>query len=517
MQVRRGGRTLTLGGLASGTRVPLYEFSQIETHEGAHAQGLDPTAIVTPPEQWAYAVTIPLNRSDLERHDRFCVKISVLVHAGCVGIGILQRDENSFVQEVPVGGSSSWREITLGIPNIETAGPLVIRNHSAYGPSRVQLRIVEIERVANEVGSEVHQQNEPDQLNRPAKRPLGPLLVELSADALIELAESLAIAPRLHPVPSWRFDTFKRSADPAVHVRHGLWCAAKAQRCDRAVVVPWHEGTRLELHFDNDLSLILFAGGCYEPNEFALLGRIVEPGMIFLDGGANEGVYTVFASARVGPTGRVIAVEPSPREIERLKRNIALNDMHNIDLVEAALCERPGSVDLTIAQPMHAGENTLGGFIYDERRAVDTKTVAAVTLDKLVAELSLRRLDIVKLDLEGAELRALMGARHSLAELKPLLLFEVSEAALGHQGGSCTALFDFLKGDHYVTLTFDEDSGVPVPRESVNSPLSHNMVAVHEQRDFGLLAKQRRNKREGPGRQVAVRGQASVNRQRSRI
>jgi hypothetical protein len=47
-----------------------------------------------------------------------------LVHAGCVGIGILERDENSFVQEIPVGGSSSWREITLGIPSIAAAGPL---------------------------------------------------------------------------------------------------------------------------------------------------------------------------------------------------------------------------------------------------------------------------------------------------------------------------------------------------------------------------------------------------------
>jgi hypothetical protein len=93
-------------------------------------------AIITPAEQWAYAVTVPLNRSELERHDRFCIKISILVHVGCVGIGILQRDENSFLQEVPVAGSSSWREVVLGIPSLDTAGPLVIRNHSACGPSQ---------------------------------------------------------------------------------------------------------------------------------------------------------------------------------------------------------------------------------------------------------------------------------------------------------------------------------------------------------------------------------------------
>jgi hypothetical protein len=84
MQARPGGRTPTPGGLVTSTEVPLYELPRGETHEGA--QGLDPMAIVTRPEQWAYVVTVPINRSALDRHDRFCVRIPGLVHAGCVGI-----------------------------------------------------------------------------------------------------------------------------------------------------------------------------------------------------------------------------------------------------------------------------------------------------------------------------------------------------------------------------------------------------------------------------------------------
>jgi FkbM family methyltransferase len=476
MQARPGGRTLTLGGLVIGTQVPLYELSRGETYEGAYAQGLDPMAIVTLPEQWAYAVTVPLNRSDLERHDRVCVKISVLVHAGCVGIGILHRDENSFVQEVSVGGSSSWREIALGIPSIETAGPLVIRNHSACGPSRVQLRIVDIECVADEID----------------QRPLGPLLAGLSADALIELAESLAMAPQLRPVPGWRFDGFETSADPGVHIRHGLWCAAKAQHCDRPVVVPWHERTRLVLHFDNDLSYTLFAGGCYEPNEFAVLDRVLKPGMVFLDGGANEGVYTVFASARVGPTGRVIAVEPSPRELERLKANIKINRAANVIIADVALAERPRSVKLVLAEQQHAGQNTLGAFIYEGVNSVDVRCVRAVAIDDLMLTHGVSRLDIVKLDLEGAEFRALIGARNTLRDMRPLLLIEVSDAALVRQGGSRAAMCKLLESAHYVPLTIDDTTGAPVPWTLSGSPMSLNMVAVHNRRDFGLLARARR-------------------------
>jgi hypothetical protein len=360
MQTRPQGQTLTLGALMAGMQVPLYELSGARPTKAHILTGSIRWRWSLPRSNGPHAVTVRLNRSDLEPHDRFCVKISVLVYAGCVGIEILQRNENSFVQQVPVGCSISWREITLGIPSIETTGPLVIRNHSDRGPSRVQLRIVEIERVAAEVGNEVHRQNELDQLNGPAKRPLGALFAGLSADALIELAESLAGAPQLRPVPGWRFDGFKTSADPAVHVRHGLWCAANAQHCDRPIVVPWHEGTRLVLHLDNDFSYILFAGASYEPNEFAVLDRVLKPGMVFLDGGANEGVYTVFASAWVRPTGRVIAVEPSQRELERLKANIKINRATNVIIADVALAERTRPIKLTLAEQQHSGQNTLG-------------------------------------------------------------------------------------------------------------------------------------------------------------
>ncbi len=445
-------------------------------------------AIVTAADAWAYAVTVPLNSSEPDRGARFRVKIRLSVHQGCIGVGILQRDETSFVEEISVAvvGSGSWREIVLTMPSVDAAGPLVIRNHSVSGPSRVQLRIVEIARIAEEA----HRSEEPAPHGRPRRRELGPLLAGLSADALVELAENVAGDPLLGPVPGWRFDTFAASPDPAVHLRDGLWCAAKAQGCDRAVMVPWHDGTRLALHLDNDLSRTLFASGCYEPNEFALLDQVLEPGMVFLDGGANEGVYSVFAAARVGPRGQVIAVEPSAREIERLKANIEINHAANIVIIDAALAERCASVKLILAEAEHSGQNTLGGFIYQGVNAIDVRCVRAVTIDDLARTHRLSRLDVLKLDLEGAEFRALIGARNTLTEFRPLLLVEVSDAALARQAGSCAALCDLLKHADYILLTFD-DSGIPVPWTWSASPRSPNMAAVHHRRDFDLLAKPR--------------------------
>jgi len=116
----------------------------------------------------------------------------------------------------------------------------------------------------------------------------------------------------LRPIPNWRFDEFQSRSDFATLVRHALWRTLHRLPSAPEVALPWHGLTVFASRFDNDLSLAMFVGGTYEPNEFALLDRVLQPGMNIIDGGANEGAYTLFFASRVGPAGRVIAVEPSP-------------------------------------------------------------------------------------------------------------------------------------------------------------------------------------------------------------
>jgi FkbM family methyltransferase len=318
-------------------------------------------------------------------------------------------------------------------------------------------------------------------------RAIEAVFARLPAKTLAVVGRTVAELGPLEPMPHWRFGGFADSSDLAVHVRHSLWRAGKARGGVGPIVMPWHAGTRLNLFLDNDLSLTLFAGGAFEPNEFALLNRVLRPGMVFLDGGANEGAYTVFAAARVGPKGRVIAVEPSLRELERLKANLALNRQRNVEIVEAALTDRSGSARLLIAEPTHAGQNTLGEFAYAISAAGEAE-VGTITLDELVQEQGLSRLDILKLDIEGAELRALSAAWGCLGEMRPLILAEVSDEALTHQGGSAAALLQLLEDADYVALTFDDETGDPIPLGADNRSLSDNIVAVHRDRDWGLLA-----------------------------
>jgi len=97
-------------------------------------------------------------------------------------------------------------------------------------------------------------------------------------------------------------------------------------------------------------------------------------------------------------------------------------------------------------------------------------------LDDLVGEAALSRIDMIKLDVEGAEKRALEGARTCLARFRPIVLFEVLDAALGKQGSSRDALLEMLATFDYEFFVFDNESGWP--RRSRPEDQSENMIAA---------------------------------------
>jgi FkbM family methyltransferase len=288
-------------------------------------------------------------------------------------------------------------------------------------------------------------------------------LLRMTDAEMIARAQSIATLRSLVPYPKWRFDADWANPDRAFQMRQNVWQSFRDRASEASIVVGWHLGTRLQLHLGNDLSRQIYIAGCIDPNEFAFLDRYLQPGMTFFDAGANEGIYAVFAAKRVGSGGTVWAFEPSPREFERLRSNLDLNglDLPNVRLFPLALADRSGRAELTIADDEHAGQNTLGAFAYESVAAAQKHMVDLRRLDDLVAEQPPARIDVVKLDVEGAELLVLQGAASTLQRYRPIVLFEVSEASLRHQGHRREELLDFLRAQDYSLYLFD-DSGFPV-------------------------------------------------------
>ena len=295
-------------------------------------------------------------------------------------------------------------------------------------------------------------------------------------------------APNLRPHPGWRFAGEYYDERRWWACRRGaLWEAAKKRDPAMTLLLPWYDDTTVHVTLGNDNSLCLYVCGTFEPNELSFLGGFLKPGMVFIDVGANDGYYTLFAARRIGRTGRVAAAEPSTRERVNLKRNLARNGVGNVEVISAALGATAGEADLHLAQGGHSGHNTLGKFAHEDVLAARSERVSIETLDAVVARLGFKRVDFIKIDVEGAEASVIMGGRRVLASMRPLMLVEINEGALQAQGTSANTLLSTLRTElGYEVLVFSQITGLPeVPTEGTE--LSANVLAVPKEKVREIL------------------------------
>jgi FkbM family methyltransferase len=167
-------------------------------------------------------------------------------------------------------------------------------------------------------------------------------------------------------------------------------------------------------------------GEGYEPKVTAALTRLVRPGHVCADLGANIGFFALLMAQRSGPRGRVVAFEPREDIAGYLARNIALNAGRvRIELRRAAVTDGTTDVvDLHSGAPGSEMRSTiLEGFAEREEPAgKQVISVPAVALDACFGPGD--RLDVLKMDIEGAEAVALAGARRILAEQRPVFVVE---------------------------------------------------------------------------------------------
>jgi FkbM family methyltransferase len=204
--------------------------------------------------------------------------------------------------------------------------------------------------------------------------------------------------------------------------------------------------------------MCLFACGCYEPNELYFLDLILKEGDIFVDIGANEGIYTAFASKKVGKTGKVIAIEPSPREIESLSLMIKLNKLENVVVVKKAVYDSNGIKELKIAKERNSGHNTFGEFVYSDVEIFEKINVTTITLDQILEDYDPKLVKVIKIDVEGAE-TSIFKASKDLLNLKyrPIIIYESNEKALLKQNSNSLELFKTIQNLNFTCYSVDNN------------------------------------------------------------
>jgi len=192
--------------------------------------------------------------------------------------------------------------------------------------------------------------------------------------------------------------------------------------------------------------------GTYEVVRLRAFANLVTQGAVVYDVGANVGIYSLLASIRSGPSGSVYAFEPLERNLEYLRQHIALNNLQNCTVFGQAVCNEEGTRSFSAAameSPMaHLSPN--GELL-----------VPSTTLDSGIY--GPRRLgppDIIKIDVEGAELEVLQGSHRALAEFHPTIFLEIHGTQLH---ADCRA---FLSQMSY---HIDEEYGLMIAT-SVHSP-----------------------------------------------
>ena len=165
------------------------------------------------------------------------------------------------------------------------------------------------------------------------------------------------------------------------------------------------DGLKLRLYMQDNVSerKFLFMPQFFDRYERNLIKNSGPAGGTFVDSGAKAGIYPLTAAAAVGANGRVLAIEPNPAVLDRLKYNLALNNFTARVIVEqACVSDHAGTVELTL------DDTNLGGSSLVETRSAKTLSVACYPLLAILQKYQLAHIDALKIDIEGAEDMALI-------------------------------------------------------------------------------------------------------------
>ena len=222
------------------------------------------------------------------------------------------------------------------------------------------------------------------------------------------------------------------------------------------------EGYRWRFDASSNNEVIL---GFWEQNMQSLYGRYLHPGDVVFDLGAHQGFLAMLAADLVGEHGEVHAFEPSPTNFSRMVENLRLNAVRNCRPVHAAVSDRNGRVEFS--DTAHDNSNT---YIQSSPhfRNQPTVQIPALSLDVYLEANSSKPPDFIKVDVEGAEFDALVGAERLLNTRRPLMYLETHNL---HNPGVDGLCLDFLgRAGYRIVETIDQTSDASAASYILSSP-----------------------------------------------
>lgn len=214
----------------------------------------------------------------------------------------------------------------------------------------------------------------------------------------------------------------------------------------RVITASYNGDQKMILHLDDWIQQQIYFLDYYDRRGIEYIKMHFRANNTFIDIGANVGSYSLVASGLAGKSGKVYAFEPVSHVYRQLSQNIELNNISNIIAEPLAIYEQKKLLDIHVSDLENTGMSSI--FRHDHESG-ETQRVQAIVFDDYVMEHDIREIQIIKMDIEGAELHALKGMQMVLKNLRPCLIIELSPTALENAPTDSQDIISYLAGFNY--------------------------------------------------------------------
>jgi len=233
--------------------------------------------------------------------------------------------------------------------------------------------------------------------------------------------------------------------------------------------IQWH----LDLTEGVDLAIYLF--GRFESGTVRVFRRLLRPGSVVVDIGANSGANTLELARCVAPSGRVVAFEPTRYAVERLRRNLELNPT----LSRVVTVEHAFLVDDDSREPMPefyaswplTGETTVDVHRDHRGQLKSAEGASRWTLDRYVKDKNIDSVRLIKLDVDGLEWSVLKGAGKTLARFQPFIVMELAPYVLDEREGSLEGIVELMREASYDFTDVSSGDKVPMSADGLRAKI----------------------------------------------
>ncbi|MDH5716436.1 MAG: FkbM family methyltransferase [Spirochaetia bacterium] len=265
-----------------------------------------------------------------------------------------------------------------------------------------------------------------------------------------------------------------------LHPKAIFWDIKKKPNKNKPIVTKLKNGFQIQVYPRDILGKALYVLGYFEPDITNFCNTFLKPGMVFFDIGSNIGYYSLLASKKVGEKGKVYSFEPNNQIIVELKKNISLNSIKNIKVNQLALSEKKGKAKLSQYEKGEEVYSSLSNTAYPGKKITGYEKVNIDTVDNFIKKNNINKVDLIKIDVEGAELLVLKGSKKLLSDKKAsAIIFEMQDFLTQRFNYTCEDLIQFLENFGYKIYFFNNMKKILLTKDfSFENSHINNFIAL---------------------------------------